>query len=223
VHILLAHDAVVGEGTLDQIVTTLKIIIAGLAALAYAFLVWRWTSVARGARQRDAKLLARIEPIGKKLDAGDSVTPDEIEDLAARPEIRFMLYAVIRHMGRADLLPTRFDSSIEQGESALAYWMMHPNELQDAPELIEFIETIRRSVDSREAEFHVYRYKMAPGHWAAKDGWLLGLAGPMSSDGEPYAETPGAFSRVGDLDGKVAPADLVDWYVAILRAKGIIQ
>jgi hypothetical protein len=151
------------------------------------------------------------------------VTPRDVEELAARPEIRFVLYAVLRQMGRADLLPTRFNSSIEQGESALAYWMMHPNELQDAPEMIEFIETIRRTANGREAEFHVYRYKMAPGHWAAKDGWLLGLAGPMSSDGEPYAEMPGAFSRVSDIEGKVTPADLVDWYVAMLRGKGIIQ
>ena len=33
---------------------------------------------------------------------------------------------------------------------------------------------------------------------------------------------PGAFSRVGDIDGKVKPSELVDWYVGMLRQKGMI-
>jgi hypothetical protein len=62
---------------------------------------------------------------------------------------------------------------------------------------------------------------MPLGHWAAKDGWLLGLAGPMQPGAEPYAEMPGAFSRAGDVDGTVTPVELVDWYVGMLKAKGL--
>ena len=93
--------------------------------------------------------------------------------------------------------------------------MMHPNELQDAPEAIELVETLMRSIDGERVEFHVYRYKMPAGHWAAKDGWLLGLAGPMNQKAEPYTQMPGAFSRVGDANGKVKPSELVDWYVGM--------
>ncbi len=32
---------------------------------------------------------------------------------------------------------------------------------------------------------------------------------------------PGAFSRGNDIDGKVKPSELVDWYIGILRQKGI--
>jgi len=194
-----------------------------VVGLIVVFLIWRWTSVARGAGQRDDKLISRIDPIGKKIDAGEVVSPDEIAVLAARPEIRYMLFAALRQMKKPDLLPTSYSSSIAQGESALAYWMMHPNELQDAPEAIEFVETIKRPVDGREADFHVYRYRMAAGHWAAKDGWILGVAGPMSASAEPYSEMPGAFSRVGDIEGKVKPVELVDWYVGMLKQQGIIK
>lgn len=194
-----------------------------IAALLVAFIVWRWTSVARGARQRDEKLLARFDPIGKRIDAGQTVAPQEIESLAARPEIRYMLFAVLRHMKRLDLLPTGYSSTAAQGESALAYWMMHPNELQDAPEVIELVETVKRPTDGQEADFYVYRYRMSADHWAAKDGWLLGLAGPMKPGAEPYSEMPGAFSRAGDIDGKVRPSELVDWYVGMLRQKGIAK
>lgn len=185
-----------------------------------AFIAWRWTSVARGARQRDEKLLVRLDPIGRKLDAGENVSPQEIEALAAHPEIRYMLFAALRQLKRPDLLPTTHSSSIEQGKSALAYWMMHPNELQDAPEAIEWVETVRRSIDGHEADFHVYRYRMPAGHWAAKEGWLLGLAGQMEVGPEPYSDMPGAFSRSGDMEGKVKPAELVDWYLGMLRQKG---
>lgn len=199
------------------------IILAAFVLLIVVFVVWRWTSVARGANARDEKLIARIDPLGKKIDSGEVVTSEEVATLAAHPEIRFMLFAALRQMNRPDLLPTGYSSSVAQGESALAYWMMHPNELQDAPEKIEFLETVKRPVDGRDAEFHVYRYRMPSGHWAEKDGWLLGLAGPMPASGEPYSEMPGAFSRAGDLDGKVKPAELVDWYVGMLRQKGVFK
>lgn len=202
----------------------IALIVVGVFVLLFvAFVVWRWTSVARGARRRDEKLIARIDPIGKKIDAGEAVTLEEIAALATDPEIRYILFAVLRNMNRLDLLPEGYSSSIAQGESALAYWMMHPNELQDAPAIIEFVETVKRLIDGREADFHVYRYKMAQGHWAEKDGWLLGMAGPMPVDVEAYSELPGAFSRVGDIHGSVQPAELVDWYVGMLRHKGFIK
>lgn len=204
----------------------LKIVAVAFGAaivLVLAFIVWRWTSVGRGMRQRDGKLLVRLDPIGKKIEAGQSVSSQEIEAIAARPEIRFMLFAMLRSMKRPELLPDKYSSSVSQGESALAYWMMHPNELQDAPEVIELVETLRRPVGGQQAEFHVFRYKMPAGHWAAKDGWILGLAGPMDIGLEPYSEMPGAFSRAGDVDGQVKPSELVDWYVGMLRQKGMIR
>ncbi len=134
-----------------------------------------------------------------------------------------MLFAVLRGTGKAELFPAAYSASAAQGEAALAYWLMHPNELQDAPEHIEHVETVTRTVDGREAHFHVYRYRMPAAHWAGKDGWILGVAGPMADDAEPYASMPAAFSRAGDAEGKVTPSELVDWWMGILRQKGAIR
>ena len=200
------------------------LIAVGLIGLLFvAFILWRLSSVSRGARQRDEALLLRLDPIAKKFEGGQTVSPQEIETLAARPEIRFLLFATLREMKRQSLLPTNYSSSVSQGESALAYWMMHLNELGDAPERIEAVGTYPRRVNGQATDFHVYRYRMPVGHWAAKDGWLLGLAGPMKVNVEPYSEMPGAFSRVGDVDGKVNPSELVDWYIGMLREKGMIE
>jgi hypothetical protein len=193
-----------------------------LVVLFGAWVVWRWTSVARGARQRDAKLIDQIDLLGQKIDAGESISPEEIDALAAKPEMRFLLFHVLREL-KPELLPTSHLSSVDQGETALAYWMMHPNELQDAPESIEWVETLKRPVNGSDAEFHVFRYKMPAGHWGATDGWILGLAGPMPEGAEPYSEMPGAFSRCGDQADKVKPSELVDWYVGMLRQKGAIR
>jgi hypothetical protein len=164
-------------------------------------------------RQRDEKLLVRLDPITKKIEVGETVSAQEIDALARCPEIRFGLFAMLRAMNRTDLLPTNYCSSIEQGASALTYWMMHPNELQDAPEAIEFVETVQRPIGGQERDFHVYRFKMPARHCEAKDGWLLGFAGPMTPDIEPYSEMPGAFSRAGDIVGKMKPSELIDWYL----------
>lgn len=197
-------------------------LLLAIVAPLVAFVAWRWTSVRRGAMKRDRQLLARLEPLGRRLDAGDVVTPAEVAALAERPEIRHMLFAVLRGMGRPDLLPASCCSSVDQGASALAYWLMHPNELQDAPRAIELVETVMRTVNGKEAEFHVYRYRMAAGHWAGNE-WLLGFAGPMAPDADAYSALPFAFSRAGDREGVVRPAELVDWCIEMLRQKGVVQ
>jgi hypothetical protein len=97
---------------------------------------------------------------------------------------------------------------------------MHPNEVQDPPEEIALVETVERDRDGARARFLVYRYMMAPGHWAAKDGWLLGLAGPFVDSGPAYSAT--AFSRCDDVYGELRPAELVDWYVDMLTRKGVL-
>jgi hypothetical protein len=205
--------------------TVLKVaaIVAGaVVVLVGAFIVWALASARRGMRKRDEKLLARLAPIVEKGKTGQVISPQEVEALAARPEIRFMLFATLRELTRPEFVPPRYSSSVAQGESALAYWVMHPHELQDAPEAIQLVETVTRAVDGQETDFHVYRYRMATGHWAAKDGWILGVAGPMKAGPEPYSHMPGAFSRVGDVEGKLTPSALVDWYVGMLRQKGMI-
>lgn len=189
--------------------------------IVVAFVWWRWTSVARGVRQRDEKILRRIDVVCQKIDSGQMVSPEEVRELARRPEVRYMLFAALREMGKADLIPSAYASPIYQAESALARWMMHPNELQDAPAELDLVETIRRSVQGKPADFHVFRYRMTEGHWAAKDGWLLGFAGPFFADDEPYSSMPWAFSRVGDKQGAIKPAEIVDWYLDLLRKKGM--
>jgi hypothetical protein len=96
--------------------------------------------------------------------------------------------------------------------------MLHPNELQAPPEKLEHVEKVVRDLDGQTANFYVMRYKMPAGHWAAEDGWMLGLAGPYFANEPPYSGVAGAFSRC-DKDGHVRPAEFVDWFINMVTQK----
>lgn len=193
-------------------------ILGGVFAVILGFLWWRYTSVTRGARQRDAKIIPLFDALGEKLAAGESPALDEIEALAQKPATRSFLYQMLKHFERLELFPDEYRSEIAQAEAALVYWMLHPNELQDAPEETELAETVTRSIDGQDCRFHVFRYRMPNGHWAGDD-WLLGLAGPFVDNDPPFSGLAGAFSRCGDKDGEVQPAELVDWFIGMVRRK----
>lgn len=193
-------------------------IFGGIAALIVAFIWWRYTSVARGARQRDEKILPLLDPLGEKLAAGEIPTPGEIEPLARNPVTRLFLYNILKHFERLELFPEEYRSEIAQAEAKLVCWMMHPNELQDAPVETELAETVVRNIEGHDCRFHVLRYRMPNGHWAGND-WLLGLAGPFMDNEPPYSGIAGAFSRCGDKDGEVPPSELVDWFIGMVQLK----
>src|SRR5262249_43818607 len=122
----------------------IAMVVGGLAILVVGFVIWRRSSVARGMEERDEKVIERLEPIVKRIESGQEVSLQEIDAIAARPEVRFMLFSILRHLKRSDLLPTNCLSSASQGESALAYWCMHPNELGEAPDAVELVEAFKR-------------------------------------------------------------------------------
>ena len=190
--------------------------IAGVLALLFvAFVAWRYTSVARGGRQRDERILQLLNPIGEKLANGQLPSLEEIEQAANQPFARPLLYGALKHFERLELFPTQFTTPEAQAEAELVYWMLHPNELEESPARIEFVERVTRELGGESCDFYVFRYLMAEGHWAAKDGWLLGLAGPFIENDVPYSGAASAFCRGSDKHGEVEPAELVDWYIDV--------
>lgn len=199
-------------------------LVLGTTAVAFAFIWWRSTSIRRGALARDERILTVLDPIGKALQAGEDVSAEEVEKLAARPELRVLLRTLLQQFDRLSLFPPRFDTVEAQGEGLLAYWMQHPNELDAAPVEMAHEATVSRTVDGQPAAFHVYRYRMPPKHWAGQQ-WLFGLAGPFVEGEEPYSGRAGAFSRagdkhvatVGDAVTSVTPEALVDRYLELVN------
>jgi len=193
-------------------------VLLGAGVLIGLFLVWRVSSVSRGARKRDDRILEVVNPVVEKLANGQDVSSNEVADLARLPQTRPFLYETLKHFEKIDLFPSQYNDLKSQGEAQLAYWMMHPNELQDPPEQIELIETCPREIDGKQVDFLVFRFKMERGHWAGDD-WLLGLAGPFFKNDVPYSGIASAFSRCDDKYGEVQPAELVDWFTEMVQGK----
>jgi hypothetical protein len=197
----------------------LTIVIAGIIALA-AFVIWRYTSLARGAQARDKALVTRLDPLAQRLENKAPVSPEEVRDVARSPELRPMLYMMLDHYQHLDLFPSQYLSEEAQAESVLIYWMLHPNELQAAPAGIQLEAKLQREFIGKQGDFYVFRFRMPSGHWAGPE-WQLGLAGPFFPDDRPYQGVAGGFSRAGDVLGKVSPTELVDWYISMLKGKGV--
>jgi hypothetical protein len=192
----------------------------GAVAVVVAALVWLYTGVARGARRRDEAILTALAPLLDRLQQGAPVSQEEVAEAAAIPQQRVPLYPILKELGRLDLFPAPLLDESSQGAARLAYWMIHPNELGGPPAALEPVEIVNRQLAGESRRFHVYRYRMPPGHWAERHGWMLGVAGPFADGDPPYLGPHGAFSRAGDKHGEVQPSALVDWYIDICRKKG---
>jgi len=125
--------------------------------LVAAFVWWRYTSVARGARQRDAKVFSFIDQIGEKLAVGQQPTLEEVELAASNSFVRPILYGTLEYFERLDLFPKHLTTPEAQAEAQLTYWMMHPNELQDTPNKIELVEKVIRELDGQKCDYYVFR------------------------------------------------------------------
>ncbi len=193
--------------------------VVAVVGLIAAWVLWRYTSVARGARWRDRQILPLLGPLAQKLERGVDLSPQEVAQVAALPQARLLLWRMLEHFGAPDLFPADMRSRPAQAVAELAYWMLHPNEFGAVAAQLEVAEVVPKFIGDSDAEFFVIKFRMPDGHWAGPD-WLLGVAGPYFQEDPPFGGPAGAFSRAGDKAGTTSPRDLVDWFVALVFGKG---
>jgi hypothetical protein len=193
------------------------VIVVGLIA---AWVLWRYTSVARGARWRDRQIVPLLDPLAAKLERGEAVSPQDVAQVAALPQTRLMLWYLLEQFDAGNLFPADLRSRPSQAIAQLAYWMLHPNEFGAVAEQWEVVEVVPMSIGGSDTEFLVIKFRMPEGHWAEQE-WLLGVAGPYFPDDPPYAGA-GAFSRAGDKAETTSPRELVDWFARLTVGKGAL-
>jgi hypothetical protein len=158
--------------------TIILAIIGSFVVFVIVFAVWRYFATISGSRKTTEGLLKRIEPVIADLESNRQPKVTEIESLAADATTRNIFYSALKHIGRSDLFPAQYRTLEAIGESDLVVWLLHPNELNAKPDEIEAVKTIEKIEDGNKCRFVVYRFRTHPPHWASKDGWLAGIAGP---------------------------------------------
>ena len=194
-------------------------VIAVFLAAVVAFVLWRIGSVARGARERDVRILRELATVDAALRAGSELGPTDVAALAGKAHLRRLLFAMLRDHRKEDLFPQEHLSRRSQAEATLVYWMMHPNELQEPPAELEHVVSLSRDVLDRKAEFEIFRYRMPAGHWAGSE-WILGLAGPFFAGDSAYGGPATGWSVASETEGRATPEGVLEGYLARVGVPG---
>jgi len=190
------------------------LIIAGLVILAVAiFAIYRIVKVKKQNRKLNQLRFDRIGPLHDKLENGTALTTKDILPYATNLLTREATYRLLSDHGKTELFPKEYYSIIKAAESNLANWLEFPTELDACPDEIEHIKRVTFDFDGQNhfVHYEVFKYRVDEPHWAAKDGWCLGVVGPYFDDSDPYDFPKSTFSRIGSTIDRVSPDDEAKW------------
>ena len=187
------------------------IIIGGIVLLIILFLIYRYYAFKKERTQTHKKRFERVQPIYEKLENGEEVKKEDVFEYAKDNKTREMIYQILHEHNKIELFPREY-LTIESGaECNLVNWLEFPTELDKAPDDIKHLEKVKIEFDGNDVFYHVFKYMTVDPHWAAKDGWMLGVVGPYFVDSKPY-DFPGAtFSRCNSKVGEVEPEIEAKW------------
>jgi diadenosine tetraphosphatase ApaH/serine/threonine PP2A family protein phosphatase len=189
-------------------------IIVGIILLAIAiFAVYRLITVKRQNSKLNAKRFDRIKPLYDKLETGQTLTTEEILPYAKNLLTRETTFQLLNEHNKTELFPKEYNTLIKGAESNLANWLEFPTELDACPDEIEHIKRVTFDFDGQNnfVHYEVFKYRVNEPHWAAKDGWILGVVGPYFDDSKPYDFPQATFSRVSSTVDKVTPNEEARW------------
>ena len=121
------------------------------------------------------------------------VDPAVVAEIAADPESRKWLFDGLQKLERTHLYPAEYRTQAALAESDLVNWLIHPTELGRAPEEIELVQAVPfdTATDAGWADYYLFRFRTEPPHWAARYGWLAGVAGPFLRKDQPTIQALG--------------------------------
>ncbi len=192
--------------------STLIIIILILVALG-CFVAYRLISVQKAGRETLQRRFKRIQLLYDKVESGETVTSEDAFEFAKNILTREATFNLLNDNGLSHLFPKEFSSIEKAGETHLANWLEFPTELDACPDEIQHIKRVTIDLDGQDnfAHYEVYKYRVNEPHWAAKNGWILGVVGPYGDDSKPYDHPQATFSRVTSIADKVSPDEEAKW------------
>lgn len=185
-----------------KILLWIGIIVAAFIGLLVVGFVLLTVRAMRVTVKRDRMLDQKISPVMASIKVGNLPDQSLITKLAEDPLTRNHLLAALSEIGRPELFPEEFRTSLMIAESDLVRWLAHGNELGSAPDEIEFVFEQRIESEGRSGTVYLFRFRVDPPHWASEKGWIAGVSGPFWSD-EPDANSgQSTFSELESYSGR---------------------
>jgi diadenosine tetraphosphatase ApaH/serine/threonine PP2A family protein phosphatase len=189
-------------------------IIIGLIVLVIAiFATYRIITVKKQNNKLNAERFERVKELYDKLERGQTLTEKDVLPFAQNLLTRETTYQLLSDHNMTDLFPKEYYTIEKAAESNLANWLEFPTELDACPDEIEHIKRVTFDFDGQNnfVHYEVFKYRVNEPHWAAKDGWILGVVGPYFDDSKPYDFPQATFSRINSTFDKVTPDEEAKW------------
>lgn len=193
--------------------STLLSVIIVIVLIIVSFIVYRRITFNKLSKEMVLKKLERVHQLHDRIEKGEILTQQDIHPYAKNILSRAITFQFLRYHNLTDLFPREFYTFEKAAESDLANWLEFPTELNACPEEIEYMKRVTIDFDGKNhwAYYEVFKFRSNEPHWAAKNGWTLGVVGPYFDNSNPYDKTPGTFSRFGNRFDKTSPEEEVDW------------
>jgi hypothetical protein len=192
--------------------TPLMIILV-VVAVIIIFAVYRIGIVRSQKRRLNDKRFERIKELYDKIESGETLTESDVFPFAENILTREITYQLLSEHNKIYLFPKEYYSIVKGAESNLANWLEYPTELDACPDEIEHVKRITLDFDGQNnfVHYEVFKYKVNEPHWAANDGWILGVVGPYFDDSKPYDFPHATFSRISSRLGEVTAEEEASW------------
>lgn len=189
------------------------IIIGALVVIVVAFVIYRNMKVNKQNRALNEQRYQRIKPLVEKLESNETPTQEDVQQFAEKLITRESTYQLLAEHNMLNLFPEKFNNLVSGAASNLANWLEFPTELDACPDEMEHMERVTFDFDGQNnfVHYEVFKYRVDEPHWAAKDGWMLGVVGPFFDDSKPYDFPHATFSRASSTVDKVTPKQEAKW------------
>jgi hypothetical protein len=195
--------------------------VLGLFFLLLVVFILGWLNAIRASKKRDLILEKMVEAALASVVENETSPSAALVEAASRPASRNFLYWKLVERGRADLFPAEFRTPEKVAESALVGWLMHPNELAAEPSEIELVRKVEVREGDTTGHSFLFRFRSAPGHWAADHGWMAGTVGPYWQDEPEIGAQAHPFSELMAFDKK-SEEEHVEFLKAAMNKKGLV-
>lgn len=109
-----------------------------------------------------------------------------IEELAKEDRTCKRFYKILREINKLFRFPEEYLTQERLARADMVYWLMHPAEIGDVPDIIEFVQTFEKNNEV----FYVFKFKSNKEVFKDKD-WMIGISGGFKKDIEPTIDNSG--------------------------------
>lgn len=109
-----------------------------------------------------------------------------LEELAKEDRTCKRFYKILREINKLFRFPEEYLTQERLARADMVYWLMHPAEIGDVPDIIEFVQTFEKNSEV----FFVFKFKSNKEAFKDKD-WMIGISGGFKKDIEPTIDNSG--------------------------------